>query len=584
MRPFFSRHNRAIFMLPVLTFGNDRLPPLFPDVPTASNQLPQDIGISISTRSSAVTPSLPAYPNFEFELSPQSVSFLDSIFLQGHDTAEPIMNWGNMLNSTAQLIDEPQNSSALTENLYCTLEIKPEILDGAIDAYFSFTSLALPVLSKDGFMADYKAQQSSSALVFAVACRGCPFIQATDKWELQQRFASRFKEAFLQARNTTSSQDLVRLDDLEALALMVDFEYEGSVGAASPLQSQLENLLLTHDSLISMILRYRIETRPVGTTGISTTLSRAEERQTILFWFVYGRDAFISLDRKMASQIRDEEVDLSGQLHGHETQSYFDAILGLAIIARKMARALCGPVARRKGVKHQDIEDIYKQLAEWRVDSYPPTLHNRPSGHFACPRESSLSLGKETKEFLPIQKAVIELLELNCFMQLEACVSQYGIEERSSMMGQIVDMRVKYKTLQAAYNIVEVSHWIEKVTINQQVSTSKITHAIVDLAPEVIRNICAGASNWILRKVSEIFRPTANEGLGNTVRITNSVSGIGSVAELSREQAMSWMDSSTRLRDIAATAASHRDTGRLIEQLDHRLGSLKALFKMNESE
>ncbi|TGJ85757.1 hypothetical protein E0Z10_g3003 [Xylaria hypoxylon] len=542
-----------------LTFGNDTLPPPFSDGPAASGQLPLDIGISMSTQSSEVTALLPTYPDFDFELSPKGISFLDSIFLQSHDTTEPIMNWDNMPDPALQHIDEPQNSLAPTKNPYCALDIQPEILDAAIDAYFGFASLALPILSKDGFMTDYKARQSGSALVFAVACRGCPFIQETEKWSLQQRFASRFKETFLQARSTTSSQDVVRLDDLEALALMVDFEYDGSKGLTSPLQSQLENLLLTHDSLVVMTLQYRIENRLVAATGIYTTLSRATKRQTILFWYVYGWDAFRSLDRKMASRIRDEDIDLSRQLHGHESQGYFDAILGLAVIAQKMARTLCSPVAKRKGVKHQDIENLYTQLAEWRMHIYP-----------------------ETKDFLPIQKAVILLLELNCFMQLEACVLQYGIEDRSSAMGQIVDMRVKYETLRSAYKIVEVAQWIEKVTTNQRMLTFTTTHAMTDLAPGVIRNICAGASNWISRKAKETFQSTASEGLNPTIGIPDSVFGVGNTAELLKEQARSWMDSSTTLRDIAATATSHRDTEHLIERLDLQLGSLKALVSAYE--
>ncbi|GAW18913.1 hypothetical protein ANO14919_083960 [Xylariales sp. No.14919] len=560
-----------------LTFVDGALPSSVPHGTTTSRQLPLEIGGRVSTQNSEVTPSLPIYPDFEFELSPRGISYLDSIFLQSHDTTEPIINWENIPNPALQLSNEPQNCLTANKGPYCARGIHPEILDAAIDAYFNYASLALTIISKDGFMADYKASQSSYALVFAVACRGCPFIEIPEKWSLQQRFASHFKEAFLQVRSNTSNRDVVRLDDLEALAIMVDFEYESSEGLTSPLQSQLGDLLLTHDSLVVMTLQYRIETRFVAATGISTTLSKATQRQTILFWYVYGLDAFFGLERKMASRILDGDIDLSGQLDGHESQSYFDVILSLAAIARRMTRTLCSPMARRKGIKHQDIKSLYEQLAEWRISTRPPTLHNRSSGHSTPQRNGSLSLGKETKEFTPIQKTVIVLLELSCYMQLESCVLKYGIEEQSSVMGQIVDMQVKYETLQAAYKIVEVAQWIEEVTIKQPVSTPTNTHTMADLAPGIIRNICAGCSNWISQKAKEMFQSTASEGLNHPSGTSDSLFNVGNTAELSRERARRWMDSSTLLRDVAATATSHRDTERLVEQLDQQLRLLRAL-------
>lgn len=579
---FISGNESTCAENPSLAFGDDTWSPPFYDSTAVLSRVPPDVSTAMSTQSSMTTSSLPACPDFEFELSPNGISFLDSIFLQGHDTIEAIATWDSMPNPALQLMNEPQESLPPNRSPYCVLDIQPDMLDAAIDAYFSFASLALPVLSKDGFIADYKAHQSSSALVFAVACRGCPFIQATEKWSLQQRLASRYREAFLQARSTTSSPDIVRLDDLEALALMVDFEYESSEELTSPLQSQLENLLLTHDSLVVMTLQYRIETRITATTGLSTTLSRATQRQTLLFWYVYGWDAFRSLDRKMASRIRDEDIDLSRQPHGQEGQSYFDAILSLAGIARKMARTLCSPIARQKGVKHQDVDNLYKLLEEWRMNICPPGLHIRLSNHVSSPQESSLSLGTEIKDFVPIHKAVVALLELNCVMQLEACVSEYGIEEHGSSMGQIVDMRVKYETLQAAYRIAEVARWIEKLSVSQGMSTSTITHAMTDLAPGVIRNICAGASYWISQQAKEMFQSTRNGEFNTTMAKSDCASGDRNIAELSRERVKSWMESVATLRDTAATATSHRDTEILIERLDQQLGSLKALVNTNE--
>ncbi|KAI0805792.1 hypothetical protein GGR55DRAFT_256238 [Xylaria sp. FL0064] len=566
--------------------GSDNSPTLFYDNTSVSSYLPPDISNAISIQSLATTSSLPDYSDFEFELSPNNVSFLDLIFLQGHETTEATTNGNAIPDLALQFLHEGQKSLAPNvvpnKSPYCDTDIQPELLDAAIDAYFSFASLALPILSKDGFMTDYKAHQSSSALVFAVACRGCPFTRAREKWSLQQRFAFRFREAFLQVRSTTSNQDVVRLDDLEALALMEDFEYESSEGLTSPLQSQLGNLLLTHDSLVVMTLQYRIETRTTAATGQSTNLCRAAQRQILLFWYVYGWDAFFCLDRKMVSRIQDEDVYLSRQLDEHESQSYFDAILGLAVIARKMSRALCGPLARRQGVRHHDVESLYKQLKDWRKNTCPAAAHIRYSSPAPAPQEGSLSLSTNSNEFLPIQKAVIALLELNCFMQLEACVSQYGIEKSGSPIGQIVAMRVKYETLQAAYRIVEVARWADKVTADHGISTSPNTFPMADLEPGVVRNICSGAFNWISRQAEEMFHSTNREGLNPTTREFDYVVDSGSTAELSRERVKNWVDALATLRDTAATATSHRDTKHFITRLDQRLGSLKALVNTHE--
>ncbi|KAI0106481.1 hypothetical protein GGR51DRAFT_172088 [Nemania sp. FL0031] len=243
-----------------------------------------------------------------------------------------------------------------------------------------------------------------------------------------------------------------------------------------------------------------------------------------------------------------------------------------------MARTLCGPVARRKGARYQDIEDLYKQLEEWHTDICPPALQIQLSSCGRSQLEGASSLDTEAKKFLPLHRAIVTLLELNCFMQLEACVSQYGIEDRGSLMGQIVDMRVKYETLRAAYKIVEVAQWIEKLTISQRTSASVITHVMADLTPGIIRNICAGASNWISGRAKEIFHRAPHDVLNFTVEKPGHAFGGGSIAGLSRDQATSWMESLTTLRDIAATATSHWDTEHLVKRLDQQIGSLKELF------
>ncbi|KAI1199614.1 hypothetical protein F5X97DRAFT_119570 [Nemania serpens] len=574
----------------VLSFNNDMLHRPFPDDNSVSDELSLDVGIAAGAQSPTTRSSLPTYPDIEFELSPGSVSFLDSIFLQSHDMTEPILDQGNISSTQfLQPINEQRDNLALTPNPYYTPGIQFEAIDAAIDAYFSFASLALPILSKDGFMADYKDRRSSPALVFAVACQGCPFIQAPGRWILQQRLASRFREAFLQARCTASSQNVVRLDDLEALALMVDFEYEDPGNSDSPLQSQLHNLLLTHDSLVAMMLQYRIETRPAVATaaaaGISSMLSGATQRQTHLFWYVYGWDAFFSLNRKVASRIQDEDIDLPRQAHEIGNHGYFEAILSLAVIARRMVRILCGPLARRRGLKPQDIESLYKQLEEWHANTCPPALQIQSSSHVTTSsrRESLVAADIEIDQFLPLHRAIVALLELNCVMQLEDCVSRYGIEDRGSLMGQIVDMRVKYESLRAASKIVEVAKWIEELAVSKGTSMTATTYVVADLAPGVVRNICAGASNWLSQRATEMFRPAVHEMQNPAAETPDHVFGDGDIAGQSKERARGWVASLITLRDVAATATSHRDTQHLVGRLDRQLEYLNELVSTDEA-
>jgi len=89
----------------------------------------------------------------------------------------------------------------------------------------------LSVILEDAFWQDYHAGRCSQALICAIACSGLPFTAATNQWDLQQHVARRFREAFLQARSTASDDGMIRLDDLEALALMIGFEYDDAGGS-----------------------------------------------------------------------------------------------------------------------------------------------------------------------------------------------------------------------------------------------------------------------------------------------------------------------------------------------------------------
>ncbi len=321
-----------------------------------------------------------------FGLSLDNIFFLDQVFMGDSGSTE----W----NSTVQIANAQDVSSTMDEEQSNTQEQQEQIsvfsaealdesswqagfpdpttLTAALHSYFNFAASFLSILLEDAFWQDYHTGRCSQALICAIACRGLPFTAAPNQWHLQQRVARRFREAFLQARSTASDDAMIRLDDLEALALMIGFGYD-DIGSPT-LQSSLGNLFLKHESLVLMTLQSRICDHGSTSSDPSATLARAGERRALLYWHVYGLDAFHCLDRKQISYIPDHDADAHETLPHHEAKSYFDAILALAIIARKTVQMLCSPAAKRQGVESSSVHVLYEQLHHWKNHSCPKDL------------------------------------------------------------------------------------------------------------------------------------------------------------------------------------------------------------------
>ncbi|KAI1821987.1 hypothetical protein F4861DRAFT_424292 [Xylaria intraflava] len=143
-------------------------------------------------------------------------------------------------------------------------------------------------------------------------------------------------------------------------------------------------------------------------------------------------------------------------------------------------------------------------------------------------------------------------------------------------------MRVKYETLQAANKIVEVGRWAEKLTVKPPAFSTTTTDTLVDLAPGIVRNICAGASTWIFRRIRGILCTRAREEPQLTTGIPNRVLGDENAQTLSREHVGSLMESAVMLRNVAATATSHKDAEGLVERLNKQIGPLEGLVNTDE--
>ncbi|KAL5358459.1 hypothetical protein BJX96DRAFT_43225 [Aspergillus floccosus] len=291
--------------------GNSSLPlsPQTTIVATLNPDTNTDSPLHASTSESLWT-------DLDLGLNPESILFLNEVFMQDFAPSETIANIDGPSDASPQNANEIMEEAIANPSPYEIQGIDSSTLEAALTAYFDFASLVLPIIPRDALMADYESRRSSPALIFAVACRGCPFIRVLDKWNLQQQFAFGFRRAFLEAQSNAASEQTIRLDDIEALALMVGFDYESDGNTASALHSQLGALFLTHQSLVLMTLQYQIFCPP--------TLERAAERKALLLWHVYGLDAFYCLDHGVMSRIQEEDIDVikpSEGFTGRESRS-----------------------------------------------------------------------------------------------------------------------------------------------------------------------------------------------------------------------------------------------------------------------
>lgn len=212
---------------------------------------------------------------------------------------------------------------------------------------------------------------------------------------------------------------------------MTGFSYEATEGAPSPLHSQLGNLFLTHDSLVLMTLQHRIQGYASQSIGPDIPLFRAEERKRLLFWHIYGVDAFHTIQRKLPSRIRDYHAGTAEPLPGHAEKTYLDAMLSLAIIARSIHKTFMHPTAMDTSTLNDGVNKLYEQLAVWNR-TLPSYLRN-------FKEEGSNSLAQQGgKKASMMQKAVLVVLEHNSYMQIESYISESGTGKLTSLQAVVL--------------------------------------------------------------------------------------------------------------------------------------------------
>jgi hypothetical protein len=464
--------------------------------------------------------------------------------------------------------ETPNQFSSLLEARH----VNPDLFNEALHAYFDIAACSIPILFEDAFWEDYCSGRCSRALSTAVACRGAPFLQThLDRWDLQQRLACQFQDAIIESEFRLGGNASVRLDDLEAIALMVGFDFSSEYG--QPLPSHLAQLLLGHDSLVLMTLESHIKDQHVSsnlaTPVESSTLSRSRERQTLLFWHIYGLDAFHILDRKGISRIQDDDAEVTEVLLPMKTEGYLDAVLSLAVVARRIARCTCCGSSKRLGIKYKDLEMIYADLIRWRT---------------ACPDHLQVHRGTKSEQVPDtldqrhnLRRSALKLLELNCYLQIDSCVSKFGLREQDTLDGEAAALRVESETLRAACDVVEVARWAKDTKIRGKNGAS---YTLIDAAPQMLRNICAGTCFWICQRYESPCRPQS-PNTEHAVHPKQSKGGTTSKL-LASQQIQTYFDAAIVLREAVASARSHKDTAGRLAQLDQEIERLQGYVNASE--
>ena len=511
-------------------------------------------------------------PDSLFELSSDSLSFLDRIFLGDSEPPDWIHQPINLRNKSQDSIIEGSVEQTRNRDCQNAADKTSATFDAAIHAYFECAALSLPILFEDAFWQDYNAGRSSPALNFAIACRGMPFTAVEDKWQIQHEFACKFRQAFLEAQHTASTQGSTRIDELEALALMINYELDDTHSLA--FDSRLGALFLTLDSLVLLTLQVQIHGANPLSDASEVRLAREEERRALLYWHVYGFDAFHTLDRKSMSRLQDTHVNFEEQLSlSHSVRGYLDAILALAVLARSISQTLCSTKSRRKRLGLDEVQSLYRNFHHWRNKACPTHLRwqtepKSPQGSLdGNGSSSSIRPGNVAQ----LQRTVVGFLELNCIMQIEDCVRTVGIQRQDSLEGEQLASLVESETLSAVKDTISLSRWAMTTRIPGQGPGSR---SLIDFAPHISRDICAGVCTWLCLRGQALLRghlpdPFTYFAADGHPRSESDTQGIQA------QRIVSYLEAIAALRDAVASATSHKDTGEVLARLDEHADPLK---------
>ncbi|CEJ90128.1 hypothetical protein VHEMI05932 [[Torrubiella] hemipterigena] len=496
----------------------------------------------------------PWFSSSLFDLSSENILFLNQVF-----TGDYTFDFNGMADAGSTImypVQIPLPGQDVFADLWGSSGVDGSMVLAALEAYFALAWVSLPIVSKEAFWTDYHAGQCSPALLFAIAACGVVYTDLEDsvRWDMQQKLAYRFKSAFLESQNGGGD---IRLDDIEALALMVEFEYDESRDPSG--HGHLDKMYLSHESLVLLTLRYQ------GTVHRDSLMpiTRLEERRILLFWHVFGLDAFRCLDKRTMSRIPDD-YDTSQELLPERTDAtnYLEAVLSLAVIARDIFKTLCPNACRRNGIKAADVYRLYEVLKRWRATSWAPYLERRTdSSGRLIPYSFS-----GANEYQDLQRLVLWSLETNCYMQIESCADAFGLASSGGLDAEAAAMRIEYESMQAAQDAVRTVEWMEMPS-NQTSLFVKGRHP-VDLA-RMVQQILAGVCTWLTirgqRRYNSLFSVAPFKIHGND-----------DVEDASKTELGAYSAAIATLRGAVAKGTSQRGSAGLFQWLDGKIGAFQS--------
>ncbi len=156
-------------------------------------------------------------------------------------------------------------------------------------------------------------------------------------------------------------------------------------------------------------------------------------------------------------------------------------------------------------------------------------------------------------------------------MQIEDCVSQYGIRDSTSLEAEATSLRVEHESVSALKDMLAVCQWMAQHEIRDQQDKP---HTLIDLAPNPLRNACAGMCFWSCQRGSEFCRrpPPILLYPSSTGDLTGRRDA-GS--DRWRRHINTYAETARVLRDAVATATSHHDTAQVLERLDKQRALLE---------
>ena len=175
------------------------------------------------------------------------------------------------------------------------------------------------------------------------------------------------------------------------------------------------------------------------------------------------------------------------------------------------------------------------------------------------PRQST-----EMQRYINLHRAVLWALEINCLMQIECYVSDFGVKDNGDLRAELITARVEYESLRALNDMIAISRWVDPHAICDEDGKR---HSLIDLAPLALRNACAGLCFWACQRgIKSMQLSRTGIPLGR----------MGHPGNAQKHPAHAHLESARLLRDSAAKATSHRDTGDVLERLEKQIALLQA--------